>query len=546
MRRVLEANMRKVLFITLALLLTFGIGASWIQFAPDPSFLTLGRVGFYGGSGLVKGDADLTFVSDTLKATTANVTTLNAPTGRAGTYIVATSDAMVTEKAQADYTLPGTEAGDTAMLQAVNAVAGGGVIQILGKTVNISSFVTDNCTLRGSGNSNIWNAWADNVTYALGTTFRVSGGISVKKGGRFQDALVVTPASFNGTAVAVGGDGQRIRYVTDILSNIVAYCPTQTGTGISIIADGTTNDAMITLSSFGPFYTHGFKHGVTMLSAGSTNGAYITGVSFQSISTAWCTYSVNMSATGTVTEVSGNTINDLQMESIDPSGSTSGLTMGGGGLVSANAFSHVMNWSPDRFSDKALRISANVTNNTLYGFWGGSVVDGGLGNLVYDVVSNVPTFSVQSPSYFFVAGKLGVGDGSPSIIVLAKALSICYEDANTLAIKDAEGSAYKDLRASNILLGTDLYAMDSNAIHANAANGKYTTFTAFVTDNVSREVARMQGAADPYFSLGGSQQFKVGYSGNITITGLPTSDPHVLGQLWVDAASGNATKISGG
>jgi parallel beta-helix repeat protein len=48
--------------------------------------------------------------------TTANVTTLNAPTGRGATYVIAASDATATEKAQADYVCDGI--ADNVQIQA--------------------------------------------------------------------------------------------------------------------------------------------------------------------------------------------------------------------------------------------------------------------------------------------------------------------------------------------------------------------------------------------------------------------------------------------
>jgi hypothetical protein len=78
------------------------------------------------------------------------------------------------------------------------------------------------------------------------------------------------------------------------------------------------------------------------------------------------------------------------------------------------------------------------------------------------------------------------------------------------------------------------------------ADGNYLMGKARDSDtDTAEEIFRMVGASDPYMSFGASQQNKFYSSGNIVLS-LPTADPHILGQMWLDTASGNATKISGG
>ena len=99
--------------------------------------LTATRVPFIGADGLFTDDGDLTFTAGTtlnattIAATTVGATTLNAPTGRTATYVIAASDATVTEKAQADYVCTGTH--DEVTIQAgIDAVyaAGGGTVYL--------------------------------------------------------------------------------------------------------------------------------------------------------------------------------------------------------------------------------------------------------------------------------------------------------------------------------------------------------------------------------------------------------------------------------
>jgi hypothetical protein len=71
------------------------------------------------------------------------------------------------------------------------------------------------------------------------------------------------------------------------------------------------------------------------------------------------------------------------------------------------------------------------------------------------------------------------------------------------------------------------------------------------------EVARMAGGADPYFAMGGSQQFKFYNSGVADvntlyfkgpiydISSLPSSNPNVAGQLYYISATGVVMRSAG-
>jgi hypothetical protein len=89
-----------------------------------------------------------------ITATTGNITTLNAPTGRTASYVIAASDAPAIVKAQADYVLTGTD--DQTIINTVIGLCGdGSIIDIIGDNISLSAKVTINLatkkiSLRGS------------------------------------------------------------------------------------------------------------------------------------------------------------------------------------------------------------------------------------------------------------------------------------------------------------------------------------------------------------------------------------------------------------
>lgn len=71
----------------------------------------------------------------------------------------------------------------------------------------------------------------------------------------------------------------------------------------------------------------------------------------------------------------------------------------------------------------------------------------------------------------------------------------------------------------------DLLMNDTKTINAGSTTDDYFTIDAFDTGNAMVEVGRVVGAADPYVSFGGSQEFKFYNSGTSTlptITGVTT------------------------
>ncbi len=77
--------------------------------------------------------------------------------------------------------------------------------------------------------------------------------------------------------------------------------------------------------------------------------------------------------------------------------------------------------------------------------------------------------------------------------------------------------------------------IDGCAWSARGVADNYVLLQAMDTGVGLIEIARLQGAADPYMSFGGSQQHKFTNAGLIFFTGLPTSNPGVAGQLYTAA-----------
>lgn len=97
------------------------------------------------------------------------------------------------------------------------------------------------------------------------------------------------------------------------------------------------------------------------------------------------------------------------------------------------------------------------------------------------------------------------------------------EISSWFALKNAADDAYINLKLSYLQWGHDgglLIAGVSGAPFSAAnSNDAFVSIQAFVTDGALTEIARMSGAADPLFSIGGSQEFKFYSSGVATFGG---------------------------
>ena len=94
-------------------------------------------------------------------------------------------------------------------------------------------------------------------------------------------------------------------------------------------------------------------------------------------------------------------------------------------------------------------------------------------------------------------------------------LAIKEEDAATFSTRNAANTIYTDFATGSLLLKTD-----GGQIGAPSGDGNYTIFKAKDTGVGSVEIARMTGAADPYFSMGGSQEFKFTNGGLMGLYGV--------------------------
>ncbi len=73
-------------------------------------------------------------------------------------------------------------------------------------------------------------------------------------------------------------------------------------------------------------------------------------------------------------------------------------------------------------------------------------------------------------------------------------------DVNTIAIRNADDSSYKSLISDTLRVGTVFsYHGSSGSFGTRSVNDAYVNFKALITDGALAEVARIQGAADPYF-----------------------------------------------
>ncbi len=87
----------------------------------------------------------------------------------------------------------------------------------------------------------------------------------------------------------------------------------------------------------------------------------------------------------------------------------------------------------------------------------------------------------------------------------------------------------------------------SGTIQGGTANGQNMRLLARLDDTGFVEVAKMTGAADPYFSMGGSQENKFYNSGVVTLGGVTTMGANlIVGTIDIDDDSGVVTLVDMG
>ena len=96
-------------------------------------------------------------------------------------------------------------------------------------------------------------------------------------------------------------------------------------------------------------------------------------------------------------------------------------------------------------------------------------------------------------------------------------------DSVYFILKDSTDTDRKGLMLSRLEFGFHIKALaNALAIKSPSANDNYLMFQARETNVGFKEVGRIAGAVDPYFSMGGSQEFKFYYSGVATLGGAVT------------------------
>ena len=141
----------------------------------------------------------------------------------------------------------------------------------------------------------------------------------------------------------------------------------------------------------------------------------------------------------------------------------------------------------------------------------------------------------------YVAGKFevdGIAEVGSRLIIdgTNHGMGINWESQYLLAVTYDGSGSYQGIRVGSIQAG-------------GTANSWTTTIKAADTDNsnVMVEVARMQGAADPYFSMGGSQENKFYNSGVVTLGGVTTMGANLeVGTIDIDDDSGAVVLVDEG
>jgi hypothetical protein len=123
-------------------------------------------------------------------------------------------------------------------------------------------------------------------------------------------------------------------------------------------------------------------------------------------------------------------------------------------------------------------------------------------------------------------------------------LAIKQGTSGNLDIKNAADDAHRGIRASTLLAYSSITLQsDASQLNSSDVDDRYAIGQSRDNGVGLVEIFRMQGAADPYFSMGGSQENKFYNSGAVVLGDLPTEDPSVAGQLW---NSEGTVKVSSG
>ncbi len=98
------------------------------------------------------------------------------------------------------------------------------------------------------------------------------------------------------------------------------------------------------------------------------------------------------------------------------------------------------------------------------------------------------------------------------------------ENSSFLALRNRADTAYARIRLASVQIrtvtGLELEGGDGTAVRGRQANNGYSLITAWDTGVGNTEIARFAGAADPYFAMGGSQEFKFTNAGLMGLYGV--------------------------
>jgi len=175
-------------------------------------------------------------------------------------------------------------------------------------------------------------------------------------------------------------------------------------------------------------------------------------------------------------------------------------------------------------NSKAKTLNGAITVSELTS---GRVVFVGTGGLLVDDADF--TFAVDTLTVTKIAAHSVTGDltmSSANILLgvnLLKTtnLALTQLDADTFAIRNAADTAYKNLYLNILqLTGILRFEVDAQTLSGPNADNNYLILGARDNTNAIIEVARLAGAADPYFSAGGSQEFKFTNAGSMGLYGV--------------------------
>lgn len=309
---------------------------------------------------------------------------------------VAASDALHPERA--DYKCNGTD--DDVEIQAANEAANGGIVQLIGKTFNLSSSITiDNCTLRGEGMTT--------------TTLNITAPTYVQRKdnthfGRLHDISFITSVSYTGTVIHLTAgttiDETDWRGIQDILRNLTIHGQGSRPVGnIGILIEANASLAAhisdFAWCSFGPLYVQNMDTGIKLKVTRSAGTAFINSNYFQYIALNLCSHLLVLE------HVHANTFN-----SVDCQHSVANDV--GIELISSsyNIFTSPVQYDC-KSGDLMLKLDANSSFNRFTGYYPFKYIDNkGHGNVIIDTYRPGAHYQYQAVRSLLYNGNMIIGN----------------------------------------------------------------------------------------------------------------------------------------